>query len=139
MADQIGVVLTSAVEVATVVSFALGTQVPKWTASASPDATQTPSVRRSLVISRASCARPVAAASGPSTPIAKAFRQNAMARPGATAYATSGADEDTLSTATHSATITLATLPHRAMLLTVVEPTRVVPSISFELEVRLGL
>ena len=41
IADQIGVVQTSAVAVATVVSFALGTHVPKWTASASPDSTQT--------------------------------------------------------------------------------------------------
>ena len=40
---------------------------------------------------------------GASAAVARAFRQNAMARPGAAAYAIRGADDDTASTATVTA------------------------------------
>src|SRR5689334_8934954 len=129
-ADQIGVVHTRAVAVATVVSFALGTHVPKWTASASPLRTQTASVRRSRPTRSPNWARPRVAAAGPSTASDNALRQKARASAGAAAYAINGAEVDTLTTATHSANTTgkpsLNTVPHRAMLRSVAMTTRLV-------------
>ena len=82
-----GVVDTSAVEVATVVSRTLGTQVAKCPASTRPDTAVRPSSRRP--------GRPRASATGTSTTSAIAFRQNATASAGAASAAISGPDVDT--------------------------------------------
>ncbi|GIJ53689.1 hypothetical protein Vau01_012050 [Virgisporangium aurantiacum] len=70
------------------------------------------------------------AAAGPSTASDNALRQNASASAGAAAYAISGADVDTLTTATHNARTTgkpsRDTVPHRAMLHRVAIQTRLV-------------
>jgi hypothetical protein len=70
------------VDAAIVVYLALGTQVPKCTARATPASAQPSTPRRP---SRAISARRVTPAAGASTPTANALRQNAIASAGAVA------------------------------------------------------
>src|SRR2546429_4708012 len=95
-----GWVATSAVDAATPVSLALGTHVPKCTASAVPARRLAASADRPAV---ASSRRRTVTVTGASTPTANVLRQHAMARAGAAAYAMSGADGEIAKTATASA------------------------------------
>ncbi|GAB3869395.1 hypothetical protein GCM10027610_128760 [Dactylosporangium cerinum] len=76
---QIGVVLTSATDIATLVSFALGTQVPKWTARQTPDRTLAP-----RTFERNSSRR-TATATGATATTPSRLRQKAIASAGAAA------------------------------------------------------
>jgi hypothetical protein len=101
---QTGCVAPSATASATCVSFALGTQVPKWNASATPASAQLirighPERRNSA---RNSVRRRVPA-TGASRTVDSALRQNAMASAGAAAYAMIGADEEIMTTASDNA------------------------------------
>lgn len=80
-----GWVATSAVAVATVVSFVLGTQVMKCPANASPANTQNRASRRCAPSNARNSARRRSPAAGTSTGSAIALRQNAMANAGAAA------------------------------------------------------
>ena len=102
-AAHTGWVQTRAVEVAAVVNFTLGTQVPKWTASATPARPHSAAVDRFMA--RTSGTRTVAV-TGANTPTAKALRQNAMASAGAAAYVMRGADDDTAASAIINAATT---------------------------------
>jgi len=81
-----GWVATSAVAVATAVSFTLGTHAAKCSPSRIPAAAQVARVRRyGRVSSRRSSRRRPSAAGGTSAALAKALRQKAMASPDAAA------------------------------------------------------
>ncbi len=84
---QTGWVAPSAVAAATVVSFALDTQVAKCAASATPASSATTPVRRPAPrrSSAANSDRRVSADTGTSTAVASALRQKAIARAGAVA------------------------------------------------------
>src|SRR5690606_2975458 len=94
-----GWVATRAVAVATVVRVTLGTQVPKCAASATPASRLARAASPRLSRAATSCRRWVSAA-GPRTPSAAAVGQKAMATAGAAAYAISGPEVATPSTAT---------------------------------------
>ena len=91
-AAQIGWVDTRAVADATLVSLRLGTQVPKCAASSTP-APRHPSHSRRLSCTISDRARN--SATGASTVVAIALRQNAIANAGAAVAAISGPDVDT--------------------------------------------
>lgn len=97
---QTGWVAPRAVAAATEVNWALGIQVAKWAASATPDRTQNqPSRRPAPRIRVRSSARRRSRVTGLSRPTEMVFRQNAIASAGAAAYAISGPEEETAATA----------------------------------------
>ena len=96
-AVQTGVVVTSAIEAATVVIDRLGSQAAKCAARNSPASSE---LRRSRGAGRSAPARSRVSSTGSSAAAPAALRQNAIARTGATTSAVSGPDSEMPTTAT---------------------------------------